>query len=182
MMSGRPDDLRDLLDKAAEGDDVAMGELVRRTQVDVWRLCTALGSRGDEADLVQDTYLRAMRSLGTYRGDASVRTWLLAIARNVCADHVRSRVRRRRLEDRAHDRAVLDDTVRRAADTGPAPIDDVLAALDPDRREAFALTQLLGLSYDEAAVALDCPVGTIRSRVSRARVELTELIRRAEAS
>ena len=78
-----------LLDAAREGDDQAVAELVRRTQPDVWRLCVALGSTGEEQDLVQETYLRALRSLGSYRGDAPVRAWLLSIARNVCADHVR---------------------------------------------------------------------------------------------
>ncbi len=63
----------------------------------------------------------------------------------------------------------------------PAPIDDLVRALHPDRRDAFVLTQLVGLSYDEAAAALDCPVGTIRSRVARARADLLGLVRRAEA-
>ena len=170
-----PDPLRALLDAAREGDDVAVAELVRRTQPDVWRLCVALGSTGEEQDLVQETYLRALRSLGSYRGDAPVRAWLLSIARNVCADHVRRRERQRRLIDRVRPHPM--DAVSPAH----VAIDDLLDTLGHDRREAFVLTQLLGLSYEEAAAALECPIGTVRSRVARARADLLAEVRRIEA-
>lgn len=163
------DGLRDLLAKAVEGDDRALAELVRRTQPDVWRLCSALGSPGEVDDLVQETYLRALPKVATYRGEASVRSWLLAIARNVCADHVRRRQRERRLVDRIRSRTVEC--------TSPAPGLPVtsLDRLDPDRREAFVLTQLLDLSYEDAADVVGCPVGTIRSRVFRAREDLARI-------
>jgi RNA polymerase sigma-70 factor (ECF subfamily) len=169
------DPLRPLLDAAREGDDHAVTELVRRTQPDVWRLCSALGSVGEEQDLVQETYLRALRSLASYRGDAPVRAWLLSIARNVCADHVRRRERQRRLIDRVRPHPM--DAVSPAH----ASIDDLLDTLSTDRREAFVLTQLLGLSYEEAAVALECPIGTVRSRVARARADLLAEVRRIQA-
>lgn len=168
------DPLRPLLDAALEGDDVALGELVRRSQADVWRLCSMLGS-GDEEDLVQETYLRALRSLDRYRGDAPVLPWLLAIARNVCADQVRTRQRQRRIL-----RRVADQRPAGATTVGDAT-EALLAHLAPDRREAFVLTQVLGLTYDEAAVVAGCPVGTIRSRVARGRADLVELVRRSEA-
>jgi RNA polymerase sigma-70 factor, ECF subfamily len=169
--------LRALVDAACEGDDVAVRELVRRTQPAVWRVCSVLGSPGDEEDLVQDTYLRAFRALGSYRGDASFTAWLLGIARRVCADHVRGRVRQRRLFG-ALARTAGDDF---AAAPGNATL-DLLEVLDPDRRDAFVLTQVAGLSYDEAALMLDCPIGTIRSRVARARAELVAGVQAAEAS
>jgi len=164
------DPLRALLEAARDGDDAAVAELVRQTQADVWRLCTAMGSPGVEEDLVQETYLRALRSLPDFRGEARVRSWLLAIGRNVCADHVRRRERQRRLALRA--RPTADEAVT-AIDE---PIADLLAPLDDDRREAFVLTQLLGLSYQEAADTLGCPVGTVRSRVARARSQLLTLV------
>lgn len=164
------DPLRALLEAARDGDDAAVAELVRRTQADVWRLCTAMGSPGEEEDLVQETYLRALRSLDGFRGEAKVRSWLLAIGRNVCADHVRRRERGRRLARRTRP---TDDEAVTFIDE---PVEDLLAPLDRDRREAFVLTQLLGLSYEEAAEALDCPVGTIRSRVARARSQLLDLV------
>jgi RNA polymerase sigma-70 factor (ECF subfamily) len=170
-----PDPLRPLLDAAREGDDQAVAELVRRSQADVWRLCVALGSPGEEQDLVQETYLRALGSLGTYRGEAPVRAWLLSVARNVCADHVRRRERQRRLLDRVRPHP-LD-----AVSPAHTSIDDLLAELGPDRREAFVLTQMLGLSYEEAAATLGCPIGTVRSRVARARADLAAEVRRIQA-
>lgn len=169
------DPLRALLDAAAEGDDRAVAELVRRTQPDVWRLCTHLGTRGEEEDLVQEVYLRALRSLGSYRGDSPVLAWLLSIARHTCADHVRRRQRQRNLLGR------LQLLATEAPVAEPMSIDDLLADLAPERREAFVLTQLIGLSYEEAATALDCPIGTVRSRVARAWADLIVVVRRAEA-
>ncbi len=169
------DGLQRYADAAREGDGVAIGELVRRTQAAVWQVCAALGSAGEEEDLVQETYLRALRALPGYRGEAPITVWLLSIARRVCADHVRQRQRRRRLAERL---------IRHVAapDVGPPDVsDDLLRVLDPDRREAFVLTQLVGLSYQDAAAVIDCPIGTIRSRVARARADLLVAARRAAA-
>lgn len=170
-----PDPLAVLLEAAQEGDGRALSEFVRLTQPAVWSVCRALGSPGDEEDLVQETYLRATTALGRYRGDAPVRSWLLAIARHVCADHVRRRQRHRRLGERL--RSVAVDEVQ----PGPSSTDGLVEALDPDRREAFVLTQLAGLSYEEAASAIGCPIGTVRSRVARARADLLEMVRIADA-
>ncbi len=167
--------LRALVDAAMEGDNVAVRELVRCTQPTIWRLCKVLGSPGEEDDLVQDTYLRALRSLHTYRGEAPVTAWLLTITRRVCVDHVRSRVRQRRVLG-ALTRAVDERLVAAPGN----PTWELLEAIDPDRREAFVLTQVAGLSCDQAAQMLDCPVGTIRSRVARA--DLAAEVRAAEAS
>ena len=161
---------------AREGDDRSIEQLVRLTQSDVWRVCVALGSEGEVEDLVSETYLRALRSLPSFRGESSVRTWLLTIARNVCADHVRTRVRSRRLMGR------LRLHVTESVDDGPSYSDDLLGSLDPDRREAFQLTQVAGLSYAETAELLDVPVGTIRSRVARARLDLRTAIDIADAN
>ena len=170
-----PGSLRLLLAASAEGDDIAMAEFVRRTQPDVWRLCEALGSTGEVEDLVQETYLQAVRSAAGFRGDGSPLAWLLSIARNVCADHVRRRQRSRRLVERLIPEVV--DHVP-AVDRSTPQLLDGLAA---DRREAFALTQIVGLSYEEAAEVIGCPIGTVRSRVARARSDLLAAVRRSEA-
>ena len=128
---------------------------------------------------MQETYLRAVRSIDRYRGEAPVRVWLLAIARNVCADHVRRRQRQRRLIERAihfSDRHTLH-----AADATPDLTGDLLDVLDPDRKAAFVATQVLGLSYEDAATVLGCPIGTIRSRVARARGQLLAAVEQSEA-
>lgn len=162
---------------AAGGDPLAAAALVRATQSDVWRLCAALGDPFSADDLTQETYLRAFGSLHRFEGRSSLRTWLLSIARRVCADAVRSR--RRRRVTLVRDDAELEGLATRGpadATAEGAVVGDLLARLDPDRREAFALTQLLGLPYAEAAQVAGCPVGTIRSRVARARADLIDAL------
>ncbi len=159
---------------AGSGDRVALGAFVRRTQPEVWRLCAHLSDRDTADDLTQETYLRAIPALARFRADASARTWLLGIARRTCADDVRRRVRNRNLVDRL--RARRSTAKVGAPATGTVELDALLEALSPDRRTAFVLTQVLGLEYAEAAEVCDCPIGTIRSRVARARADLVEAL------
>lgn len=169
--TGGVDELTQLAVAAGAGDRVAMTAFVRRTQPEVWRLCSRLGDRDAAPDLTQEVYLRALPALARFRADASARTWLLQIARHVCADHVRRRARRRALHDRLQRGA--DPTGARVEDrSGEVALDDAVAGLDHDRRAAFVLTQVIGLSYAEAAQVCEVPVGTIRSRVARARADL----------
>ena len=156
--------------EAAAGDPLAAAALVRATQADVWRLCAALGDRDSADDLTQETYLRAFGSLHRFEGRSSVRTWLLAVARRVCADALRARRRRPSLVRVDPADVEVGDGADRVGES--AAVGDLLARLDADRREAFLLTQVVGLSYAEAAEVAACPVGTIRSRVARARADL----------
>jgi len=169
------DDLTALAQAAATGDRVATTAFVRRTQPEVWRVCARLGSRAEADDLTQEVYLRALPALARFRGDASARTWLLQIARHVCVDHVRRSTRRRALRDRIAQRTVAADLVE-APRTGELDLDDAIEHLSADRRDAFVLTQVAGLSYAEAAEVCEVPVGTIRSRVARARSDLLQAL------
>ena len=163
------DPLSELALAAAAGDDAALGEVVAATQHKVRRLCAHLGSANDADDLAQETYLRMMRSLPGYRGEAPFEAWLVQVARYVCADYVRRRVRR----------AAIDQRYRPSSTGVTAPdhsaeLTELLSVLDPDQATALVLTQVVGLSYDEAAEVCGCPVGTIRSRVARARARLLD--------
>jgi len=169
------DDLGLLAEAASMGDDAALRQLVLATEASIRSACRRLGSPADAEDLAQETYLRALRALPTFRGDAPVRVWLLSIAPHVCADHVRKRTRRADIDARFRPRPLVSLPDERFA------VDDLIRSIDPAQREAFVLTQELGLSYDEAAAMCGCPVGTIRSRVARARANLAELVVAAEA-
>lgn len=169
------DDLTRLALAGAAGDRVALTAFVRRTQPEVWRLCARLGDRVAADDLTQEVYLRALPALAGFRGDASARTWLLQVARNVCADHVRRSTRRRAAHLRLLARQDPAAAVQ-ADQTGAVDLDDAVGSLDPDRRAAFVLTQVIGLSYAEAAEVCGVPLGTIRSRVARARGDLLQLL------
>lgn len=160
---------------ARDGDATAAAAFIRATQADVWRLCKHLGDPATADDLTQETYARAWRSLPAFRGDASARTWLLSIARRTAADAVRAATRRRRLD------ALLPRAERVPDPAGDVTAHALLAELVVEQRTAFVVTQLLGLSYDEAAAVCGCPVGTIRSRVARARDALVRLVEEASA-
>lgn len=164
---GAVDEVTRLALEARAGDRDAFGGFVRRTQADVWRLCAHLVDPQSADDLTQETYARAVRSIGRFRGDSSAKVWLLAIARRTCVDAIRRRSRRR---------AAVERLAPEPEVTGPADelvaLDRLVAGLHPDRRAAFVLTQVVGLSYEEAAAVVGCPIGTIRSRVARARADL----------
>ena len=165
------DRLTRLLIDAQGGDESALRQFIAETQHDVSTLCRYLGDRDNSDDLAQETYARAIASLHRFRADGPAKHWLLTIARRTCVDATRKRIRRRRLEQRVISLA-RDDTTVPASDAFRPEWSELLDDLDDDRRAAFVLTQLNGLRYDEAAEVLGVPVGTIRSRVSRAREQL----------
>ena len=168
-MPGSDHQLTRLARAAAAGDTDALSELVQATQADVWRFIAHLTGRDLADDLTQETYLRALRSLPTFRHRAPVRVWLLAIARRVVATHFDQAAR----EHRRRQRAAAQPAEPPGGDPAEAlALCDLLAILDLPRRDAFVLTQVLGLSYADAATVCGCPIGTIRSRVARTRDEL----------
>jgi RNA polymerase sigma-70 factor (ECF subfamily) len=162
---------------AGRGDREALSAFVRATQRDVLRFVSHLADPGQAEDLAQETYLRAVGALPRFEATASARTWLLSIARRAAADAVRAAGRRPRTTGVADWDAVAVRTgaVRRAGDEAVL-LAQLVAALHPDRHEAFVLTQVLDLSYAEAAQVCGCPVGTIRSRVARAREDLVRAL------
>jgi RNA polymerase sigma-70 factor (ECF subfamily) len=175
------DELTRLFLAARDGDRTALLHAVRTSQADVWRLARHLVGPDEADDVTQDTYVRAWRALPAFRGDSSARTWLLSIARRACADAVRRNVRRRRLLERAGRQTAAGVVAGTAADPGGEhAVAALVDGLPRDQRAAFVLTQIVGCSYAEAAEACGVPVGTIRSRVARAREHLLETLRASE--
>jgi RNA polymerase sigma-70 factor (ECF subfamily) len=173
------DHLTRLLIDARDGDRCALERFVAETQADVWKLCRYLGDARDADDLAQETYERAISSVHRYRAEGPARGWLMTIARRVCVDHTRRAVRRRRRDAAVYNDAVAGDGTGTLTSTDGAEriaVDAVLDELSDDRKAAFVLTQVLGFHYDEAADVIGVPVGTIRSRVARARLDLVELM------
>lgn len=166
------DDLTVLALRAKAGDRRALEDLFEQVRPDVLRLCTYLGQPADPNDLCQESLERALGSLHRFRGEGSARSWFLSIARRTCVDATRRMGRQRNLRVKL----IASQTADLSHDPlGWGAVAEALDALDDDRREAFVLTQFLGLSYPEAADAVGCPVGTIRSRVARARADLIRL-------
>ncbi|MBB4909199.1 sigma-70 family RNA polymerase sigma factor [Actinophytocola algeriensis] len=171
------DDLTEAAFAAGGGDRAALERFVRGTQRDLWRMVAHFAGPGLADDLTQETYLRALPSLPSFAGRSSARTWLMSIARRVVVDHIRAaRVRPR--ADGAADLDWISDRKQFATQSGMAGFEEVvevgllLEGLLPERREALLLTQVIGMSYGEAAEVVGVRVGTIRSRVARARDDL----------
>ncbi|MGW0575001.1 sigma-70 family RNA polymerase sigma factor [Streptomyces sp. NPDC002920] len=164
---------------ARAGDAVAVERFVRALQRDVRRYVAHLCADPQAVDdLAQDTFLRALGSLHRFEGRSSARTWLLAIARRAVIDSYRYASVRPRPCDTPDWQLAVEWAQPRGLpgfDDGVVLL-DLLAALPDERREAFILTQLVGLPYAEVAQVSDCPVGTVRSRVARARATLLDLM------
>ncbi|GAB7103580.1 sigma-70 family RNA polymerase sigma factor [Streptomyces phaeofaciens JCM 4814] len=169
---------------ARAGDPAAVERFVQALHRDVLRYVAHLCADPQAVDdLAQDTFLRALGSLHRFEGRSSARSWLLSIARRAVVDSYRYASTRPRISDTPDWQLAVESAQPRGLpgfDDGVVLL-DLLAALPDERREAFVLTQLAGVPYAEAAVAGDCPIGTVRSRVARARATLLDLLAEAEA-
>lgn len=155
--------------KAGRGDRAALTAFIRATQPDVWRLLAHLGGTDIADDLTQETYLRVMSALPRFAARSSARTWLLSLARRVWVDNIR--------HDMARPRKSAAEVEQCDATTSSlwaewVDVRILIDALPAERREALILTQVLGFSYEEAAKIADVRIGTIRSRVARARADI----------
>jgi RNA polymerase sigma-70 factor (ECF subfamily) len=168
---------------AGRGDPDAVDLFVRALHRDVRHYVAYLGADPHNADdLTQETFLRALGSLHRFEGRSSARTWLLSIARRAVIDSIRYNSSRPRLSDTDEWQSAAERTQPRdlpGFDDGVA-LTELLDRLPEDRREAFVLTQMVGLPYAEAALVSDCPIGTVRSRVARARTSLIAWLDAAE--
>jgi RNA polymerase sigma-70 factor (ECF subfamily) len=175
----------DLALAAAHGDPDAFEQFVHATHADVWRFVAHLCSDVHSAeDLTQETYLRVITGLPRFAGQSSARTWLLSIARRVVIDRYRTASVRPRIAEGPEDWQVTAERSQPSTvpgfDEGIA-LFELISMLEPQRRRAFVLTQIQGLPYAEAAAAVGCPIGTVRSRVARAREDMRTLLEAAEA-
>lgn len=169
---------------ARQGAPADVEAFTRAVYTHVQRFISFLDGAHRAEDLTQETFVRVLRSLPAFAGRSSARTWLLSIARRVVIDQYRSAARRPAVTDldswqRTVERRQL--VVLPGWEEGVA-LTALLAEVPWERRAPFVLTQVLGLSYAETADALQCPVGTVRSRVARARAQLAGTIRAAERS
>ncbi|KOX10265.1 RNA polymerase sigma factor [Nocardiopsis sp. NRRL B-16309] len=164
--------------RAKEGTREALDALFARTRDDVARFIARRVDPSWVDDLTQETFSRAMRGLDHYAGRAPVRSWLFSVARHTVADRYRSQNRVPRHE-------TVDTWTESGTLAEPGRFDEYLALLDlldalpEDRRTAFVLTQIQGMPYAEAAEAIGAPIGTVRSRVSRGRRDLAQMLRQA---
>jgi RNA polymerase sigma-70 factor (ECF subfamily) len=174
-----PDRDQALVQRARRGETAAFGALVREHQHRVVNFIRAMVSdHADAEDLAQETFLRAYRALGRFRGDSTFKTWLYQIAANAARTHL---ARRRDRPERAAGDAAATPGAFGDPDTGENveaavihrdAIDRALATLPEELREAVVLRDVEGLEYREIADALGVPLGTVESRIFRGRARL----------
>ena len=178
----------ELVAKCRAGDREAWEIIVRRRHSRIYNLAYRFTGRFDEAeDLTQEVFLKVYRTLHSYRPDSgALETWIVRVARNHFIDHYRKykteRTHTGTLED--HHESIVSPTVRvetpaQALDRKEAStrVHRLLALLPEDQREAVILRDLEELTYEEIADFLELPIGTVKSRINRGRIELARLVR-----
>lgn len=159
------------------GDERAFEELVRDHQDRVFGLILRmLGDRGEAEDLTQEVFVAVHQALPRFRGESRLSTWIWRIAKNHALNRIKVLVRRERLpdagplEEAPRPDRVYDERERRSA------VQRAIARLEPDSRLVVALRDLEGLSYEEIAEIVEEPLGTVKSRLHRARLRLAEML------
>ncbi|MFW6156329.1 MAG: RNA polymerase sigma factor [Armatimonadota bacterium] len=186
-----------LIRAAQDGDAEAFGELAERYHSNVYGIVYRMCGGDEAADLTQEIFMRALRALRKFQfqGDAGFRTWLYRIAVNACINELRRRKRRSEIEGPSLDQDIEteDGSVsRHVPDETRSPhvlaeraevhraVHAIVQMLSPKHRAALTLVDLQQLEYEEAAATLECPLGTLKSRLARARKQFAEKWRQYE--
>lgn len=178
---------QELVLAARRGDDSAFEELVRAYEKKVYHLALRMCLDQEDAfEIAQEAFLSAWRGLKFFRGDSSFSTWLYRLTSNAAIDYLRRK--RRQGEGPSLDD---EETFIDPPDPGPSPqrraenrelreaLDRGLRELSPEHRQVLLLRELQGLSYEEIAGALDLDLGTVKSRIARARDKLRKYLIRS---
>ena len=174
----------ELLNRAAAGDGAAFGTLMGRHEDRLFGLALRiLGDRADALDATQEAFIAAFRQAGSFRGEASVGTWLYRIGINAAKDFVRKQRRWNaqddvdQLADESSSERSIDERVATRLD-----LQEALASLPDEYREAVVMHDLGGIPYEEIAVITGVMIGTVKSRISRGRRRLAEFLEPERAS
>ena len=175
----------DLINRFKNGDTSAFGEIVNKYQDKVYNLCRhMLGNAADAEDAAQDVFLKAYQALPKFQPEASLYTWLYRIATNTCIDRRKKPIfeslfgdsgeGERLVHDRASD-APSPEKLYQSKQTGQA-LKEGLGRLSPKLQAIIILKEIEELSYEEIADTLEISMGTVKSRIARARDELQKLM------
>jgi RNA polymerase sigma-70 factor (ECF subfamily) len=181
-------DDQQLIQQCLAGQTEAFGQLVLRYQDRLFHaILLMVGSQDDARDLAQEAFIHAFRRLDSFRGDSAFYTWLFRIAVNATISFRRKAARQRATSVESARENTGQEPSDQRTDVSPsfhmevseqqALVQRALNELSDEFRMALVLTEIEGRSYEEAAELCDCPIGTIRSRVHRARAELKERLR-----
>jgi len=176
-----------LVTRAQQGDKRAFELLVRKYQYKIIQLVGRLVGDADAPDVAQETFIKAYRALNGFRGQSAFYTWLYRIGINTAKNYIVARGRRPQGQDidvgdaeqyghtehlsdvDTPESVVLSEEIKRK-------VGEAIAKLPPDLRQAITLRELEGLSYEEIAEIMNCPIGTVRSRIFRAREAIDTVV------
>jgi RNA polymerase sigma-70 factor, ECF subfamily len=176
-----------LVARAQEGETKAFEFLVRKYQHKIIQLVGRLVGEADAADVAQETFIKAYRALAGFRGQSAFYTWLYRIGINTAKNHIVSRGRRPSNQDidiadaeqYGHTEHLSDVATPESmllSEEIKQKVAEVINKLPADLRQAITLRELEGLSYEEIAEVMDCPIGTVRSRIFRAREAIDAVV------
>lgn len=178
-------DDRELVGRARRGDQEAFSQLIVQYQVPLYNMALRMvGGRDDAADITQEAFLRAWTKIRTLR-EAPFKSWLFQIAANLCYDHFRRGRRYGEMPDDDQQARIVplgisapDPQERAEINERHQLVRQAIAALEHDLRMAIVLRDVNGMSYDEIAEVLRVPLGTVKSRIARARGAVQEALAR----
>ena len=183
-----------LIRRAQRGDADAFEQLLLEHQKNVYNLCYRMAGNPDDAmDLSQETFLRAWRCLDQYQFASAFSTWLYRLCSNICIDFLRSR-RRQQTVPLTFEDADGEEQTYAVPDAQPLPEEQVelkltretlaaaMAQLLPEHRAVLQLRVVNEMSYEQIADVLDIQIGTVKSRLSRARNQLKKILERGNLS
>lgn len=178
-----------LVERVQQGDKGAFNLLVQKYQHKIVNLISRyINDPAEQLDVAQEAFIKAYRAIGKFRGDSAFYTWMYRIAINTAKNHLVAQSRRPPLSDvEATDAEQYDvDTRLKDRDTPEnellreeieQTVFDAIAELPDDLKTAITLREMEGMSYEEIAQAMDCPIGTVRSRIFRAREAIDKRLR-----
>lgn len=164
-------------EKLRRGDKRAFEQLVREKQNRIYAACLGMMKNPHDAqDAAQETFIKAYRSIGNFRMESSLDTWLTKIAVNTCLDMLKRQKPSVSLDEDIE--LAAEETAESAAEknTRVRAVRQALNELNPELRAALVLRDMDGLSYEEIAQSLDINIGTVRSRISRAREKIKKIL------
>ena len=179
----------ELILKCKNGNVEAFEELVLKYQRQVYTVAYRfMGNHEDASDLAQEAFIKAYKSIDRFRGESSLKTWLYHIVANVCRDELRKRKKGQVLSLDAPISTDEGKITRQTEDWTYAPdllyeskevqyfIQEAINQLTPEYKEVIILREIQGFSYEEIAQLLDCSLGTIKSRLNRARKAMRDIL------
>ncbi len=182
-----------IIERFKSGDYTVFEELVQKYETKVYTVAYRfMGNHADACDLAQEAFIKIYQALHRFRGDSSLMTWIYHITANVCRDELRRRQRKQTisLDEGYNDNEQMSPILHIASDA-PGPeelmeshelrdqVQQCLNMLSDEHRLILVMREIQGMSYDEIAQSLDCSLGTVKSRLNRARTAFKEKMKLA---